>query len=300
MSPRSRKPNVIGAWSRAWAIPELRMDTRPTQTDLYAGDQIAGNSLIVIGRSSHLILSQDEVQLTASSDSSITLPASMSQPALSHHYGSVRVRLNAAANATKLIATPHLTASGTNAVVDLEVDDQESLITVTSGNIVLSTSNGHHHAQLAAGASARLGIRTNGRLEIQPAAGLPFRGEPRTLGRPLQARSQWNPHRQTDVEIMQASKTLGEHDTKALSDIAIMPASRPKTKPPAPETAPAVITANYPDPSASEEAMQPAEPSQSIAADYDDKTGPMTLQQQFDNLTKGLLDDLPIAQAQPH
>ncbi len=294
-SNQALQPKQTG---RNWQVIESLGDARienshsPYSTHLRSGDEIVDDSRVVTGSSSHLILSRGDVQLTASSDSSISLPRNTSPSTLSHNYGSVRIRLATAANATKLITTPHLAASGTNAVLELQVTDRESQITVTSGNVVLSTSNGQHHTQLAAGASARLGSKTNGQLELRPAADLPFRPS-RALASTSSSKESDKPDDGFETEALLPDGLKADNLSATTNEVIVVPASRLKTKILEPGMASANRSVNKPDSSTSP--MKATGTIKRIAIDHDEPADQIQLQEQFDNLTKGLLGNLPTA-----
>lgn len=278
---------------RSWRVIESLGDARIESSHplymngLRPGDKIAGNSRIVTGRSSHLIVSRGDVQFTASGNTSVVLPANLSPAALSQNHGTIRVRLAAAADAVKRIATPHLMASGTTAVLELQVDDQETTVKVTSGSVALSTSNGHHYAQLVAGASARLGVRTNGQLELKPAADMPFQPSAKLVAAPSNddaAAPKAKVRPKTMVrKAIKPDRRSAEPDT-----VAILPASRLQAK------APKLSKTSADKMDAMDEPMLlPANSTDPISSDVDATARPTQLQQQFDRLTKGLLINLP-------
>ena len=302
---QSHHPKIETAkydWQVIESVGDARIenDHSPYALTLRPGDEIAESGRIITSGSSHLILSRGDVQLTASGDSSITLPANMSPSALSHDYGSVRVRLATAANAAKLITTPHLTASGTNAVLELQVDDQESLITIKSGSVELSTTDGDHHAKLAAGASARLGAQTNGQLEIRPAAGMPFR--PNLALQPFQPdenvsldQGPAKPEHGIDLKAMLSNEAEVDRRPATLREVVILPAARPKIITTAPETEAMDKESSKHD--MPDQPTEPPAPMKAATIDDDAPADQTKLQQQFDGLTEGLLGSLPTAEA---
>jgi hypothetical protein len=259
-------------------------------------------------------MAQPDFQFTAAGNTAVVLPASGQPGNLAHHRGAVRFRLAAAADAVRRITTPHLVANGTNAVFDVLVDDRETLITVTTGSVVLSTSTGLNYASLTAGAAARVGDQTLGRLEIQPAAGMPFRASaelgtatiavdaaaPKGAAKARHATPPMTATRSMTV-AENAARYVEPTGASASKLAAILPAGRPRNPPREPRLErgstedPFAVVPERPDqpsfiPVASRSHVKPE-------VDGSARSGPPG--NAFDRLTDGLLDDLPTASTSP-
>ncbi len=278
-----------------WHVMEMRGNVRVENdqgrlmTDLRPGDQVASNSRIVTSRSAHLIASSGDLQFRAGSNTAVTLPAVGSPASLLQSHGTMRVRFTAAADAIKRITTPHLIASGTNAVLDLRVDQQGTNMTITSGHIALSTSDGQYYARLVAGASARLGANTNGQLEIQQAAGLPFQPS-KKLGATTTSDDVAAPKVTIAPTAERRVANHRDRRSEGPDELAVVPASQPLT------------IAAKPDPGRNhssnaggleEPVLLPAASTDPAPFGLDGATRSVRLQQQFDNLTEDLLNNLP-------
>ncbi len=286
-------PPELGPSGSPWRVIETSGEVRIEQQGLLygmslrSGDEFASDSRVFVEKSGHLIMSRSDVQFTANGRALITLSASGAPTVFSHDRGRIRVRFTAAANAPKRLATPHLVASGTNAVLDLDVDDQGTDIKVIDGSVTLSTSNGRHYAKLVSGAAARLGDKTDGQMEIQPAAEKPFRPSPTIEATATSDASPApKPAARPTTKMRQASKP--DHRSKAPVTFAVLPAARlkPEVRPPANNAKsemakpiePALLSAGS------------AEPAPVRATPIGRRT---PLEKQFDQLTEGLLDGLP-------
>ena len=168
-------------WQVVESIGEARIERHDLlyAKGLRAGDRIADNSRVVTGENTQLIMARKDLQFTANGNTTIILPKRGSSEVLSHRFGDLSVRLASSADDEKRIVTPHLMTSGSSASFNLQVDDQGTSISMKNGSAAISTSDGRHFVTLTAGASARLGRETDGKLEIQPAAGLPFQPSPK-------------------------------------------------------------------------------------------------------------------------
>ncbi len=275
-----------------WRVVETSGDVRIEHrgllyaTSLRPGDEFVSESRIFVEKSGHLIMSRNDLQFTANGHALISLPTSGAQTALSHDYGKIRVRLAAAANAAKRLATPHLVASGTNAVLDLHVDDLGTDITVISGTVTLSTSNGRHYAKLVDGASARLGDKTDGQLEIQPAAEKPFQPSP-DLDATATDDEAPAPKIATKPHTTMRKASNPDRRSKETVKFAVLPAARLKTvaQQPAESTESGIGRT-------AESALLPAGSTGPAPVESKPLPRRTPLQQQFDQLTEDLLDGL--------
>lgn len=290
---------------RSWRVIESLGDARIESdhalhiNNLHPGDEIGGDKRIVTGRSAHLIMSQGDVQFTANGKASIHLPDNQSPTSLAPSFGTVRVRLAAAADAVKRITTPHLIASGTIAVLDLTVDERETTIKVESGHVALSTSDGQRHARLAAGASARLGAKSDGRLELRAADQMPFKPIATLVAKPQekliatpQEKMALVPKSEAKNKATIRKATMPDRQSVKPAKAAILPASRLKVPPPSPPKAPAdrVVAPNRP-------MLQQANSNEPLSPRVDRAARPPLRRDRFDRLTEGLLDNLPTAKA---
>lgn len=289
--PPKSQPSAI-----SWYVLESRGDVLVDNGDiflekeLHSGDQLPGDSHIVMNRSAYLIASRDGLQLTANGDTSLILSGGDSSATLKPLHGALRIRLAAAADDVKRIETPHLTASGTSAVLELRVNDDGTEIKVKSGSVALSTSDGDHHARLVAGVTARLGHETLGHLEIDAdniamsSSNEGLGGRPRPAG--------FVPDEQTRRSSPIAKPVLKPtYRIDNPSEMTIQLASKLRSR---------VLASNQP--SANADIGQPEQPSLKAAimphqppSDGNRKARLINQQQQFDKLTEGLLSQLPKA-----
>lgn len=270
--------------SASWRVLESQGNARIENNEVFfsrelrPGDQLTGNSHIVMDRSAYLIAAGNGLQLTASGDTSVIIPHNSSSTLRPIH-GTMRLRLASAADNVQRITTPHLTVSGTTAILELSVDDQETTIEVSSGHVALSTSGGEHYARLVAGASARLGEGSQGELEIRPAKGLPFNvseklgsvakddDAPPLVHRPKQIDQMTVilPASQQRAKMLEQSSRSRADQTEQLDAPSVLPAGA------------TILT--YPGSETLGGSVNTVEPSGN--------------QQRFDRLTNGLLNNLP-------
>lgn len=301
-----------------WRVVESIGNARIERNDrlhvkgLRPGDRIGENSRVVTGRRAQLIMSRDDMQFTAGSDTTVILHEGSSSKALSHYQGALSVRLTSPINDEQQIVTPHLITSGTSASFDLEVDDQGTNIAMASGQIAISTTDGLYYATLMAGASARFGNQTNGELQISSAAGMPFRPSPRLDAMSVKEDELRQEAMDTLTELRLASRP--EALAKLANDVVVLPA-KVETRRDAPcGEAPTcrakglqmATSKNLAQPSRyangpeGRDQLQPiaypagAEEPSETAATFSKNPGDN--RQQFDRLTEGLLDNLPMVQ----
>lgn len=312
---QSGQPPEFQRSGQQWQVVESIGEARIERNDLlYAkglrsGDRIADDSRIMTGQHTQLIMSRNDLQFTANGKTTVILPKNGSSEALSHRYGELSVRLASAADDEKRIVTPHLMTSGTSAAFDLQVDDQGTSISMKSGHAAISTSDGRHYVTLTAGASARLGRETNGTLEIQPAKGLPFRPNPKLEA--MRANDDSHPAMTTiqeETKIRNASRRQRRDPLGAVVLPAKVIVEREETCRKSQPCKP--YAANMHTSSSQNEASHHPKNHSHIGTDTKSALVPASstelsisgsktttlrpdLDQQFDHLTDGLLDDLP-------
>lgn len=293
-------PPELQASMTTWQVLESQGDVRIETDDLLpkrtlrAGDQLQGDNRVAISRSAFFIAEENGLQVTARGGSAVILSSDRSSATLRPRLGTFRIRLAAAADDTKRVATPHLTASGTHAVVKLQVSDRETEIKVESGNIDIATSNGERYARLVEGGTARLGENTRAQLDIDAATkpASPPREAPKAgKGGDLDHRQAARAPLPIVDPPSKPTPELGEP-----GEMTIRLASKLKSETAKPEKKSSPVEIRH------AEARQPIEAAsmvRPVIPKEADLTERRPVRDEFDRLTEGLLEHLPLATKAP-
>ncbi len=314
---KSQLPNVQRlepSWRVVESIGEARVERHDAlyAKGLRSGDRIGEGSRVVTGRHAQLIIAGDDLQIIAGSHSALILGKPSGSRTFSHEQGNLSVRLSSSADDERRIATPHLIASARAATFDLQVDEAGTSLDVVEGQVMMSAADGTSHAILAAGASARLGRLSNGELQVRQAAGEPFRSATaQGDGEPREATEERRQALSALAELRKVSKDNVEAESKG--ETIILPASSKHVgrRPCVQRTGCPNETAKQPQEQISADIMPlekaggqeqrgranlvPATKESASLPTLSPAPARTRRQRQFDALTDGLLDNLPIA-----
>ncbi len=318
-----RSPSEIARADDPWRVMERVGDVRATKNgeglakSLRPGEAVTDHHHVTTGAGTLLILARNGFQLTAGENTSFRLPGTEANPKLSLDYGWLRVRLAKSVDQEARIQTTEFDISASHATLTLRSDAAGTSLTVDAGSAVLATTDGRHRTTLIAGAAAKMAPRSGDYLMIKRASGQDF-----TAISPLPAATQTKGDDQTQpapkVTEPQPVKTLLRAERLATakaapgSDLAIVPASRPKKAAGRPPESRKTITSTAsllqskvsdtnPDHRGQAEtgvrvipSAKPEDDAKTPIADPEslDTSSFDPLQLQFDQLTKGLLDGL--------
>ena len=177
---QAEPPSIVGppsGWQMIERVGDVRVThaTEPDGQGPRTGDMVAAGSRIATGRAGRIILKKNGVQLTVGVGASLVLPTEEPASDLVQEAGWIRYRMSTPVNAAFGVTTPSLGLHASSTVVDVRVGDGTTRVAVDSGQVDISTRGGHHHARLAAGASARADDQAGGRLMVKTSTDRDFR-----------------------------------------------------------------------------------------------------------------------------
>jgi len=294
-SPGESQQSVI-SWHVLESRGNVAIDNEEIFLDevLQTGDLLTTDSQIVMDGSAYLIASRSGLQLTASGDTMLNLSVNNNAATLTAHHGQLRLRLAAAADDVKRIETPHLSASGTAATLELNIDDNGTEIAVMSGNVALSTPDGEHYVRLVAGATARVGDETLSALDAGAEA---IAGHQPSDGKswPSDGSGETSKHASLAPETQFGQSVSQEFPSvepmphiEEPGEMAIRLASNPRPGISEPEQQGALDAALQ----SNEPALKAAVMSTPTSYDANSSNKEDNLHKKFDALTEGLLDGL--------
>jgi hypothetical protein len=180
------------------------------------GDNIVDGGIVSTGKGSLAILKAGGVQLTLGESTSIRLSA-RGVTDISLNHGRLRVRAATPVNRKARIVTQDFELQSSSAAYVLLADHDGATLSVDSGSVVLSSTDGRHRAVLAAGAGAMIDRTSSNDLMIRHASNEAFKRVS-----PLSAEG---PNSETSSPAMPPAGT-----TDRLESVIIRPASRPAPK----------------------------------------------------------------------
>ena len=165
---------------------------------LRPGETIADNSQIMTSGGGLLIISRNGFQVTAGENTSFRLPTTETTSGLFLDRGWLRVRLAKPVDQEVRIKTAQFDINASRAKLTLRATSEGTSLMVDAGSAVLATTDHRHRATLVAGAAAKIGPNSGGKLLIRPASGQGF-----TQISPLPATS---PHSDSNLAILPATR----------------------------------------------------------------------------------------------
>lgn len=282
--------STSNAAARPWTVLErigvVRVGAKGTHHgfDLRPGDVMADGSRITTGKAAQLIVSRNGMQITVSEETALILQDDHTSTSLIQETGRIRLRLPDTAGTDAIISTPHAQVKTASAVLDIRVEDDKTDIAVEQGRAAVLFAESENRT-LTAGASDSFDGKPQRPL-IAKAPTIEPPGD--AITKPASARrydqaalpdpSLASPPSPAPTPKMKPAFVAAVIDTSEVdTTVAVKPASRLH----APKTA-LVGTASIEASDDTKLSALPSAPQQAIAP----------LQDDFDRLTEGLVDDL--------
>lgn len=159
--------------------------------NLRPGASITGAHRISTGQGALLILASDGMQLTAGENTAFSIQHSSSTSDLALDQGWLRVRLTRPADRKAWIKTEHFDINASTTTLKLRAGPLGDDLVIEAGSATIATPDGRHHANLVAGAAAKVDQASSRDLLIKRASARAF-----SKVTPLEATMQDEDHRQ--------------------------------------------------------------------------------------------------------